>query len=63
MSKKIGFKMARDEQFEEAPQQIDDKLLVELLQTMLNPPDWEDAYAQTLFWAVVFGTEQKIVEA
>ena len=63
MSKKIGFKMEKDEQCENIPQQLDDKLITEFLQAMLQPADWEEAYAQSLFWACVFNTEHKAVEA
>ena len=63
---KIGFNLTPDiEDVNEGIKDIEDvdlnELLVnELLTGILNPPEWQIAYEQTLFWAVLFNTHHKV---
>jgi hypothetical protein len=35
-------------------------LINEFIAGILNPPEWQVAYEQTLFWAVLFNTHHKV---
>tara|TARA_Y100000034_G_C6693389_1_gene305411 strand:+ start:165 stop:371 length:207 start_codon:yes stop_codon:yes gene_type:complete len=63
---KIGFDLTPDiedvSEGIESGEEVDlNELLVnELLAGILNPPEWQIAYEQTLFWAVLFNTHHKV---
>ena len=63
---KIGFNLTPDiEDANEGIEDIEDidlnELLInEFLTGIFNPPEWQDAYEQTLFWAVLFNTHHKV---
>jgi hypothetical protein len=39
---------------------LNDLLANKLIADILNPPEWQIDYEQTLFWAVVFNTHHKV---
>jgi hypothetical protein len=64
---KIGFNLSHDlddplDGLEESDMEtvLNDLLSNELIAEILNPPEWQMAYEQTLFWACVFNTHHKV---
>tara|TARA_R110000851_G_scaffold46362_2_gene112833 strand:- start:595 stop:771 length:177 start_codon:yes stop_codon:yes gene_type:complete len=37
-----------------------EEVLSQLFESIMNPPDWQENYEQTLFWALIFNTQNKI---
>ena len=56
----IGFKYGLDEADTPTDTVPAEEVLQELFQSIMNPPDWQVSYEQTLFWALVFDTHDKI---
>jgi len=59
---KIGFNLSHDidEGLDGVETALNDLLTSELISGILNPPEWQVAYEQTLFWACVFNTHHKV---
>jgi hypothetical protein len=64
---KIGFNLSRDAddgldglEDKGLKAALNDLLSNELIAEILNPPEWQIDYEQTLFWAVVFNTHHKV---
>ena len=55
---KIGFFTAEEQTLLEIePSQ--QEALQDIFEQLRNPPDWIEAYEQTLFWALIFNTQDK----
>jgi len=66
MSNKIGFKPEGEtSELPELPTDpvLQEAMLEELLKGLFKPPEWQEAYEQSLFWAAVFNTEHKVPQA
>jgi hypothetical protein len=62
---KIGFNLSHDTDDPSATDldellRNDEPLVNELIAGILNPPEWQVDYEQTLFWAVLFSTHHKV---
>ena len=53
----IGFKPPEEDTVVPTPTE---EVLTQLFESILNPPDWQEDYEQTLFWALIFNTQDKI---
>ena len=37
-----------------------EEVLAELFDSIMHPPDWQEDFERTLFWALVFNTQDKV---
>ena len=58
---KIGFKNEDTEVHEEIDEEtpLNQEVLNDILDTLFTPPEWIGDYEQTLFWSLVFNTQNK----
>jgi hypothetical protein len=54
----IGFKTDND--VPEPEKLPNEEVLAQLFESIMNPPEWQVAYEQTLFWALIFNTHDKV---